>query len=193
MESETIGWLVFIERVVGHIAWPAAILASGILFKSQIVRALGRLKSIRHKDTEVTFSDLLDEASQEAALLPAPTNPPELPVLLEQKLISDFPHLAISEAWRRIENRIAMIVSSEWPRLPEREFHGMAGIKNLQRLEVVESGVLRLLNDLRRVRNEAVHSWDGDITEGQAQEFVALAARVESELEKAKQKVPKID
>lgn len=186
-DIELIGWLVFFERTIGHIAWPAAIVTASVLFKRQIVQIMGRLRSIKHKETEVTFSEMLDEASAEASAIPISVDKSSI----DADLLSNYPHLAISEAWRKIENQIGTIVATEWPRLPEREFHGLSAVRHFERLKLADPSLLRLIHDLRRLRNEAIHGEDGDVTVGQAHEYVSLASRVEAQLAEIETRVPK--
>jgi hypothetical protein len=54
---------------------------------------------------------------------------------------------------------------------------------------LVSSDIIALLEDLRRIRNVAVHDEEPKITKGQALEFLSIASRIEEALKSARERI----
>lgn len=52
------GILEFIAKVIEFVAWPATVMAFAFFLKKPILAALSRLASLKHGDTELTFSEI---------------------------------------------------------------------------------------------------------------------------------------
>lgn len=74
-EMEEIGWRLFFVQVIGALSWPAAFVMVAFGFRKEVKILLSRLKALKVSGAEIGFSDLLDEASREAAVIPAMQTP----------------------------------------------------------------------------------------------------------------------
>ncbi|MGV8911224.1 MAG: hypothetical protein ACOH14_01290 [Rhodoglobus sp.] len=54
------GWKEFFASLVGSIAWPTVILVLGIIFRTQLVEVLQRLRGLKVSGAEATFASGLD-------------------------------------------------------------------------------------------------------------------------------------
>jgi len=48
----------FLEKVIGHVAWPITVLFVIYMFRKQLQNLIGRLKSMAYKDTAIEFNDV---------------------------------------------------------------------------------------------------------------------------------------
>ena len=106
---QEIGWLLFVERVVGSIAWPIAFVIAVVMFRREVGALLRRVNALKVSGAEFGFAELLDEAAKEAAHvqeLPAPGSM----IDIDERTFAKHPHFAIIEAWRSIEILISSII-----------------------------------------------------------------------------------
>lgn len=186
---EDIGWKLFFVQVIGALAWPAAFVIVAFGFRKEMKALLSRIRALKVSGAEVGFSELLDEASREAAVIPA-INTPSAMIDIDEKVVSKHPHFAVIEAWRAIEAEISNLMQIIDPTLPRHEINGFRSLRMLRKTDLLSSEILELLEDLRRVRNAAVHDESPDITKGQALEFLSIASRVEEALKRVRGSLP---
>jgi hypothetical protein len=180
-------WLQFIADIVKSLvslAWPAAFVAAVWLFRQKLTELLPLLR-LKYKDLDVSFR--LDQAEKEAnALPPADPNSTTEPTQEEtdkfQKLARISPSSAIAEKSREVEQALA-------------EFSDAAGLKEtrktgwlnwmrvLRKHELIDSATAALLDDLRSVRNVAVHGSVAELSAEDAYRFGALADKLITSLQ----------
>ncbi|MEN9061828.1 hypothetical protein [Ponticoccus litoralis] len=186
---EDIGWKLFVVQMVVAVAWPAAFVIVAFGFRKELKALLSRLKALKVSGAEVGFSELLDEASREAAVIPTMQTPSAM-IDIDEEVVSKHPHFAVIEAWRAIEAEVSSLMKVVDPALPRHEINGFRSLRMLRKTELIPSEVLELLEDLRRIRNAAVHDEEPNITKGQALEFLSIASRVEDALKRARGSLP---
>ena len=174
-------------NLVDAIAWPAAAIWLGYIFRGEIRKLLGRVSALKYKDLEASFEKELAAAETEAqkVLPPKPPNnsisdepvyPNPYDERYEQLLrISDeSPRAALLEAWVEVE--AALMESAE-------EYMSGSARRVLPRklmIELINNGkypktVLPLFEDLRRLRNEAAHTPEFEPTSRQTRRYLQMA------------------
>lgn len=186
---EDIGWKLFIVQTIVAVAWPAAFVTVAFGFRTEVKVLLSRLKALKVSGAEVGFSELLDEASREAAAIPAIQTPSAM-IDIDEEVVAKHPHFAVIEAWRAIEAEISGLMQVIDPTIPSHEINVFRSLRMLRKTELVSFDILELLEDLRRIRNAAVHDKEPNITNGQALEFLSIASRVEDALKRARGSLP---
>jgi hypothetical protein len=153
------------SELVGNTAWPCALLLLAFVFKRNIGALIGSLRKFSFGDTTFEFGRGLDAAEAQASTLPPPPEQPQPPVpqpepgeiSLETAEIS--PALAIIESWLPIERQIYSLGA----------VHGYGTgrarsisflLDRLGRDGVLDRKTVGLINQLRELRNIAVHSQD---------------------------------
>lgn len=179
-----ISWKLFVVQIIVAVAWPAAFVTVAFGFRKEVKALLSRLEALKVSGAEVGFSELLDEASREAAVIPAMQTPSAM-IDIDEEVVSKHPHFAVIEAWRAIEAEISSLMQVADPTLPRHEVTGLRSLRVLRKTELISSEILELIEDLRRIRNAAVHDVEPNITKGQALEFLSIASRVEEALKRA--------
>lgn len=181
----------FVASLVSSLAWPGTLVVLVIILRKPIAELIPLLRNLRYKGLELDFDRGLEklEAEADRAELPpiAPTTaPPDEPPFEEEywgtiERLSDVsPRAAVAEAWRRVEWAVDEYFKRLGQETPN-SYQGMLRAITAQNREVPPA--MRLLQDLRVLRNKAVHAWEFDIDKMRAIEFAQLAERIIASLE----------
>ena len=184
--------LSFIANVISSLAWPSVLILCVVLLRKPIAGLIPLMRSLKFKDFEIDFGPRLEELEAKADEAKLPSIPPPTTEAPEEpKRETDYwetieglsevsPRAAISEAWRRVEwaiddyfRRLGM----EGPR----SYQGM--LRALRAQERPIPPAMTLFQELRVLRNRAVHARDFDIDPRHAIEFAQLADRIVASLE----------
>ncbi|MDH4245628.1 MAG: hypothetical protein OEV38_17950 [Nitrospira sp.] len=179
-------WLTFISSVVASVAWPGVLVGILIWLRKPLATLVTALRSARFKDLELSFSKKLDEleGKAEQAKLPAPgTRPAWVYENPDDWTFGDYierlapisPRAAISEAWRHVELALKAAATRSGGKPPTRTTDSA---QSLQQEGLLPRDAASLVEDLRALRNRAVHADDFDIDPERAIEFARLAERV---------------
>jgi hypothetical protein len=192
-----VDWLTFIAELVKALAWPATVVAGIALLRRSLLQLIPGLRRLKYKDLELEFEKKLEAAKAEIvdAQLPVPAPPPpalpqpevgalpqptsagvlDLPAMVEtvERIAAASPRAGIAEAWRYVEIAVERA-------LRRRQLSRPRSPRELRKL-LEQQGLLRdrmgaLLDDLRGMRNQAVHAVELELTPGQAVEYSLLAA-----------------
>lgn len=178
--------LPFIARLVEALAWPAVLTGVLIWLRKPLADLAVALRTAKVSGMELTFDRGLQavEHQVEVADLPVADNAKAQSVhVADGRSLSSYldsiaivsPRAAISEAWRYVETAMyrALEDSGEPRRLNPRE-----AAHALFRKELLPEDALGVLEQLRRLRNTAVHAGEMDLTAAQAAEYAQLAERL---------------
>jgi len=178
--------LTFLSSIAGSIAWPAAVLLSVLILRRPLTRLLPHLRRAHFKDLDLEFGETLKKLEHKAddAKLPEPTEPP--PWAYDspdewtfrdyiERLAPISPRVAISEAWRYVELALRDAAGQG---LENKHVSTVQVARTLLATGKLPRDAVSLIEDLRSLRNKAVHSSDFDLGTDQAVEFAALAERL---------------
>lgn len=182
--------LTFISNSITALAWPIATIAIVILSRSEISNLIGRIKKIRHKGSEIDLADEISDVAKNADKVLSNIATEKTP---EQerigRLAEDSPRGAILDSWLSIDEAMGEYAirhgienhnthSAAYQRIQSIQFYNLD-------VPTLGHGVIDMLEKLRRIRNDAVHRTDADITPAIAKDYAALAVRVKAKLEEA--------
>ena len=171
----------FVNLIVG-IAWPAAVVWVAYLFKGELRSLMKRISQIKYKDAEANFANALAQAESSASsIAQLPVNAPPQPEINSKldslRRIADVsPRAAIMEAWVLVEDSAARsghVQGAAVPRVNPRSF--VEDLISRGKLPP-ESGPL--LDQMRKLRNQAAHLPDFVISQDEADRYLQLAARM---------------
>jgi hypothetical protein len=172
-------FLTFISSLVQSLAWPAAIALIAFWFRGELRSLFPRLRRIKHKETEIEFIAEVERLKADVeADLPAIPAPAEEDVDVLNRLAEIEPRAAISEAYRRIELAAARAVQrlnipvDTSLRTPSR-YISMLSQKHL------DPKRFRQVDELRKLRNEAVHSDDFSLRGEPIKSYIDVARALE--------------
>lgn len=170
-------WLTFVAHVVDALAWPLTILIIIAILRKPLSGLLPLLQRLKYKDFELEFGRHVEEVRQEVqSELPAPPGPsliqPDEEVI--ERLAGVSPRSAVLEAWRRIEEALFRVAQRRQINVQARS--PLAIFRALQRAEVLDPGKLRILHELRVLRNDAAHAPDFALSKDSVLEYSRLAS-----------------
>lgn len=148
--------LTFIVEIFKAAAWPAVALAVALLFRHEIRTLLGRTRKGKVGPAEFEFEETVRAVATEAKglNLPPPGAPTTQPKLVVQ---SAEPRAAILQAWVEVEDALNHLAYAQAPDADALPRNSYAAMRQLARSGVVGPEYIALINDLRTLRNQAVH------------------------------------
>ena len=149
-------WKTFIAQMVNTMAWPLVVIFIIYQLKDRLAELLPRLKKLKHKDTELEFSEKLNElvieseASKEEIKLvdKKPEIDEQYKFLLKLSEIS--PRSAVLEAYRVLETASAKAVAKAYPELESKQIFNPMKIQKMLQGKVLGNKQLHQLNELRK-------------------------------------------
>lgn len=171
----------FVKLITG-IAWPVAVVWVAYLFKGELRSLLHRMSQLKYKDVEAKFESGLAEAEAKVSSIgPSPVALPPRPEITSKleslRRIADVsPRAAIMEAWVLVEDaagRSGFVQGASIPRVNPHLF-----VEELVRLGKLPKESDALLDQMRKLRNQAAHLPDFSINQDEADRYLQLAARM---------------
>jgi hypothetical protein len=177
-----VDWLTFVSKVIEALAWPATIAACLFIIRKELPAIARSLRRIKYKDVELEFGETAIAVAVEVKEAVPPTQPgtslaghSKLEVQARLETIAEVaPRAAILEAWLQVEaaavgvirkRNLGPVTSSPGP---------LRLFENLRKGEVLNVRQLAVFEELRMLRNEAVHGPDRQFTK------LAVASYIES-------------
>lgn len=178
--------LTFISNLIGSLAWPLAVVLVVWWLRKEIRKLLPFAKKLRYGDLEIEFEQQLAALKKDAesqkrthAVLPKPEDAEVVSYLKSAAEVS--PRAALVDAWVGLE--ITAVSSAQMLKLiPEQKTVPFPKVVSaLRDSGVLEAKDVEILNRLRALRNDALHSPGFQLSPEEAQEFISLI-REQSEL-----------
>jgi len=174
--------LTFIAEIVKAIAWPAAAIVIAVLFRKQLRALLERIRKGKFGPAEFEFEQEVKELAEQAPIpLPAPT-PASTPTV---SLATSNPRAAILEAWLRVESSAQRLAYYNHVSSPSTPRTTTNILRSLEKSGLLTFEDVALFNDLRVLRNQAVHDSDFSPSAESAIQFVQLADTLKQRLDHA--------
>tara|TARA_R110002073_G_scaffold209940_4_gene370475 strand:+ start:187 stop:750 length:564 start_codon:yes stop_codon:yes gene_type:complete len=180
-------WKEFFADIIGSIAWPSVVIYLAWLLKDKLGELLPRLKKLRHKDTELEFtesvSELVLESRAEQHAIPAS----QLPKLKDNfdflvKLAEISPRSSILESFRTVESAAFIAVAKAYPEISQYEAKNPMRVFDLLRGKILNDAQLKQLQELRRLRNMAAHTEDFNLHGMPIESYIDIALTMANEL-----------
>lgn len=182
-------------KLIDTIIWPVTILVMAILFKKEFKAILIRLVKIEGHGWSAEFEKGLKKVEAYAKeALPADSevekvlstqNHEKREILSIADLAEYSPRAAITESWILVEKAIIELAMS----LGVTEIERRSVIKLLKEFikrQLIDEDTVRVYNELRVLRNEAVHAPEFSLTPDEAQRYVHIAVGFASVLNNLK-------
>lgn len=188
-------WLQFISSIVGSLAWPSAVVALAVLLRQPLAKLIPMIRSLKYKDLQIDLGEQLAvvqenvEAAGEEPVKPSEQLPPSF-----QTLADIDPRAAILSAWLPVESKLNEI-GEQLSRHPETDLRkgsirlavsDMDIVNSLWGKGLVDQVTVGAILRLRRIRNDAVHLSEKDITSQDALQMASMCDWVLTQLSKIK-------
>ena len=145
----------FIVRLVEAVAWPAAAVWLGYLFRADLRALLNRVSHLKYGEAEAMFEVGVEKIGEDVPRLPPPKTQEELePISIKERELFELsersPRAAVLEAWLEVEREIA--VAATKLQLPPNDM--VAVLKHSD----LTSEYVPTFQQLRALRNQAAHA-----------------------------------
>lgn len=165
--------LEFVASAIDSLAWPVTVILCILILKEPVGKLLSRVSKFKYGEIEAEFQERLGKlvAFEQSETVKANPDAAEVSVFLED-LAETSPRAAILEAWLKVEKAtIAFCVDKG---LPQNLSH--QGLFKLAREKGFDIDEFQTAHqELRLLRNKAVHVTDSDITPSTARQYVKNA------------------
>ncbi len=166
-------------EIVKALAWPIAVIWIGYIFRSEVRQLLGRVSSFKYKDVEASFEKSLVQAEQSARNIEKPQlDESESEINKKEQLLriaEVSPRAAVVEAWTLIET--AAMKNGLWEGAAIKRINPKTILDHLESSGKFSPENLKLINQLRQIRNKAKHLPDFAVTQTEAERYLDLAVK----------------
>ena len=183
--------LVFIVEMTKALAWPIVVVFLFLVLRKQISGLLSELRHLKYKDIEADFGKKIESISIEAdkAGLPPVSEKVEiepekeyvLPDLRFKQIANSLPRAAIIETWIDIESALRDLARRH--KIDANVVTSFL-VRALLLGGLLSAADMKILNDLRSLRNTAVHKERLNLTSEDAMAYRNIALRIIEELKK---------
>ena len=184
-------WLTFISNIIDSIAWPAAIVFLFYFLRNDLPTIAKYVKKLKYKDLEMEFGESLRAVKKETNYA-IPDVPENIAISGQtQDQIKDnlnsiaelAPRSAILEAWLQVEAAAVDLVRKKGIS----NFKSSPGPMRLRdyliKGEVLDSRQIAIFEQLRELRNKAVHVADAEFTVESVANYISAALQMAAYLE----------
>ncbi len=184
-------WLEFITKIIDSLAWPASILFVLFLFRGELPMIARSLKKLRYKDLELNFEKDAHEVVEKAKLsLPETSKNIQLSSQSQNELADRLvatselaPRSAILEAWLVVEAAAVDVVKKKGISAFTSHPSPMRLRDYLVKGELLNKDQQVVFEQLRKLRNDAVHVADAEFTLKAVDDYIASALQMAEYLE----------
>jgi len=187
--------LSFISSILSSISWPLAVVFITFLFRASISNLFEsvRLKRIKRGAFQIDFEQKLSEVRGKVEIAKLPVAGPSKPqkklvqpgserFLIENDVLSIAnvnPAAGIALAWSQVERELRSTVEKFKIKVAYPNNSAVNNIQALYEQKLISKQVYEALNDLRTLRNKAVHAmYDTTLTINEAEDFAQIAENV---------------
>ena len=182
-------WKTFIAEIISSIVWPAVVIFLIYHLKDRLAELLPRLKKLKHKDTELEFSEKLNELAIETEAsreeMPVVEKKPEINEQFNflMKLSDISPRSAVIESYRVLESASAKAAAKAYPELESKQIFNPMQIQKMLQGKVISKNQVHQFNELRKLRNQAAHMEDFELKHMPIEAYIDIALTLANSLE----------
>lgn len=175
-------WLQFFSSVIGSLAWPIAVVLLAVLIRAPLAKVIPRVRTIRYGDLHLDIGEQIDAVKEEVeAIDESPTQEvDEVPVSFHALAKTD-PRAAVLSAWIPLETElidIANKLDADIWKGAKATHSPMMINRALLGERLIDKATYNALEQLRRIRNSAVHASGGYVTFDDAMNMAEVCQRV---------------
>lgn len=166
--------LTFVIELIDRLIWPLILFILVLLVRRPLNELIPYLKRAKLSELELEFDRDLTQVALDAKEEFEEVTADWRISLTE--LAESIPSAAVIEAWKEIETRAKALIHSADPDIV---FHRETRFKDMQEVmrekELIDTGKVKIFNDLRLIRNKVLHAKDFVLTTGQALQYIKIA------------------
>jgi hypothetical protein len=183
--------LTFFSKLIDAVAWPAVVLIVLFVVRKELPEIIRTLRKFKFKDFEIEFGEAAKAVASEARDFVS-SNPQNIQIggeatedsLMRLRSIADLaPRAAILESWLKVEVAAVDVIR----RHTNTSLTSMPGPMRLRdhliRAEVLNKKQIEIFENLRELRNQAVHFADAQFTREAVESYIDAALMLATYLE----------
>lgn len=184
-------WLTFFSSIVNTIAWPVTLVILLALIREQLPHIAKSLRRLKYKDIEMEFGETAKAIANEVqAIMPeaqadnkiAGQEKEEVKARLEA-IAELAPRAAILESWLQVEAAAADVIRENNLGVLSK-YPGPMGLRDsLHKGGILNKRQLAIFEQLRVLRNEAVHVPEAEFTKAAVSNYIESSIAIASYLE----------
>jgi len=183
--------LEFIAAVIGHLAWPATVIAALLILKRPIADLLPKIRRAKWGDRELEFGEQVEVVRAEVEQLPGVGQ--EIEALTapatEELPAGTPPRLVVMHHYGLVEEEVLALAVAAGLEVPVTNSSTRGVFDLLFREGVTDKATYDALMDLRRLRNVAAHKTDRQITEADSREYAEAGLTLRARLNWIRQRL----
>lgn len=173
--------LAFIAELVKALSWPVAAIVIASIFHRQISGLLARIRKGKFGSAELEFEMEVQELAQHAS-----AQVQEQQVGSEAvSLATTNPRAAIVDAWLGLEAAVTKLTDNGLLPPSTSTRSPLAIIRSVEKLGILEPIDVALFNDLRVLRNHAIHDAEFSPSTESVIKYVQIAQALRARIERA--------
>ena len=181
--------MTFIAEMAKALAWPVATASVVVVLRHELKALAPVLKRVKAGPVEAEFDREVRELARETEHQQPSPNPDPKSLPERQKLLqlADIDlRSAVIEAWHCVEFAARRVVEARDPSITARELQSSSALlRSLNRYEVLSRDEVTLFNELRALRNQAVHMPEFSPAYDAVLKYIDLALQLKSVLERS--------
>lgn len=183
--------LTFLSKVVEAIAWPGTVIILLAIMRKELPAIAKSLSRLKYKDIELEFGAATQAIADEVKQAVPPSEKeislfglPQGAAQAKLEAIAELaPRAAILEAWLQVEAAAADVIRTKGLASPS-SFPGPLRLREgLQKGGILNARQVAIFEQLRTLRNEAVHVPDAEFTKLAVASYIESAISMASYLE----------
>jgi hypothetical protein len=184
-------WLTFLSSIVNAVAWPATLVVLLVLIREQLPQIAKSLRRLKYKDIEMEFGDAAKAIANEVqAIMPAAQLDNKIAgqekeeVKARLEAIAELaPRAAILESWLQVEAAAADVIRQNNLGILNPYPGPMRLRDSLHKGGILNKRQLAIFEQLRTLRNEAVHVPEAEFTKAAVSNYIESSIAIASYLE----------
>lgn len=183
--------LTFLSRAIEAMAWPGTVIILFVIVRKELPTIAKSLRRFKYKDLELEFGAATQAIAMEVKqAVPSPekevslSGHPKAAAQAKLEAIAELaPRAAILEAWLQVEAAAADVIRTK-SLAPLTSFQGPLRLREgLQKGGILNARQVAIFEQLRNLRNEAVHVPDAEFTKLAVASYIESAISMASYLE----------
>ncbi|MGF1689688.1 hypothetical protein [Photobacterium kagoshimensis] len=165
--------LEFVASIIDSLAWPITVLLCVLILKEPMGKLLGRVSKFKYGEIEAEFQERLEKlvSFEQSEKIKIGTDTAEATVALED-LAETSPRAAVLEAWLKVQKATsAFCIAKGFSQ--DMSHQGLFKLARERNLDI--DAFQTAHQELRLLRNKAVHATDSDITTATARQYIKNA------------------
>ncbi|WDG42879.1 hypothetical protein PUP72_02460 [Pseudomonas synxantha] len=178
-------WMQFVSALVSALAWPSAVVVVVCLLKNPILGLIPKIRSFKYGELHVDLTEALQSLQEDLPAAPsepeAQPSKPRVEISIPLQIAAVSPRAGMIAAWLEVESALNVVLTREGEErpdlLPPRKKLDLAF--NLGHIDRQQHDAFVRTS---RLRNEAIHMLDRDITYEDAVAMVDVCKRLAESL-----------